>query len=71
MKLSGNVYGAWSQWSIQIAYMMGLSWNLCHFYSEANSLLPSHTVDFDGFVATNSEGYVTKFAPHKALHFIA
>ena len=26
-----------------------------------------HTVDFEGFVASNFEGYVTNVAPHKAL----
>ena len=26
-----------------------------------------HTVDFEGFVASNFEAYGTKFAPHEAL----
>jgi hypothetical protein len=28
---------------------------------------PYRTVDFEGFVLQISEGYITKFAPHKAL----
>ena len=28
------------------------------------------TVEFEGFVASNFEGYVTKFAPHKSLKLI-
>jgi len=27
-------------------------------------------VDFEGFLPHNFEGYVTNFAPHKALQFI-
>ena len=29
-----------------------------------------HTGGFEGIVASNFEGYVTKFAPHQALHLI-
>jgi len=33
--------------------------------------IPTHTVEFEGFVASNFEVYVTKFAPHKAQKSIA
>ena len=29
-----------------------------------------HTVEFEGLIASTFEGYVTKFAPHKALQLI-
>ena len=29
------------------------------------------TVDYEGFVASKSEGYVAKFAPHQAIKLIA
>ena len=39
--------------------------------SEVSISLASHTVEFEVFVASNSEIHVTKFAPHKVLKLVA
>ena len=39
--------------------------------SPAFGRLPSHSVEFEGSDPRKSAGFVTKFAPHKILKFIA
>ena len=45
--------------------------HLCHFRMRCTIFMANHTVDFKGFVGSNFEHNVTKFAPHKALNLFA
>jgi len=38
--------------------------------SQSDLVSHIHTVEHEGFDKTNLEGYVTKWAPHKALQLI-